>query len=359
MAVTPLEPSWAFDGQRYRRYQFSQKITTRIKILNRLDNWHAPINYAGDLALIAGAIALPYAFTWWLYPITLIVIASRQRAFSNLLHESAHGIAANSKVINLLLGTVFTAYPIFQTHYGYKRSHVATHHPKLGDPDRDPDLKYFIEQGVYATSTRRELTLRLLVYPALGSKAVSHLYFLARDRILRRGSTAHDEDHRDNRYWRTRMRRDKVAFTTSWILAALGIICSGIGFEFVLFWLVPYLTAFQVIGWYIELSEHTPIVKFSNTDLYMTRNRLSRGLERFLTGTYADHHHLDHHLDTRTPYWNLKRAHRIRMEDAEYARLHATFGGLFTRGPHGQASALSSIVDQLAPRSSQTTTLSR
>lgn len=289
---------------------------------------------------------LPFFTTWWLYPFSVVLISSRQRALSNLLHESAHNTAAENAKINLALGTFLSAYPIFQTHYGYKRSHVATHHPKLGDPERDPDLKYFIEQGVYGNQSRFSTILRLVILPAVGSTAVSHIYFLFRDRILKRGSALPDRDA-TNEYWTSRMTRDKISFITFWAVALIVISLLGLWLEFLLFWIIPYLTVFQVLGWYIELSEHTPMVKHHNVDLYMTRNRLSRGIEKFLTGTYADHHHLDHHLDVRTPYWNLKHAHAIRMADPDYACLHSKFGGLFTKGPDGQPSALSNIIDEL------------
>lgn len=67
-----------------------------------------------------------------------------------------------------------------------------------------------------------------------------------------------------------------------------------------------------------------------------------------LTGTYANHRHLDHHLDTRTPFWDLARAHDIRMADAEYAAVDAQFGGLFIKGEQGQPGAIRSLIRELA-----------
>lgn len=130
--------------------------------MNELDNWHGLAGFLGDLITIAAAVAICNYLSWWLYPVALVLIGSRQRAFSNLLHESAHGILVKSRVLNLVLGTVLSAYPIFQTHYGYKRAHVGTRHPKLGDPVQDPDLRYFIGEDVYRPGTRRELVWRLL-----------------------------------------------------------------------------------------------------------------------------------------------------------------------------------------------------
>src|SRR6185503_1043812 len=110
--------------------------------------------------------------------------------------------------------------------------------------------------------------------------------------------------------------------------------------ELLLFWVIPYLTSFQILGWYIELSEHTPFLENQTVDLYMARNRKSRGLEKFLTGIHNDHHHLDHHLNPAIPFWNLPKANRIWLQDPNYAAQDRRTGGLFTRGPNGAPSAM-------------------
>jgi fatty acid desaturase len=333
---------------RYQRHRFSTEIQEQIRQLNSLDNWHAPMGYARDIAVIVVACWLCLGVSWWCYPAALFLIGSRQRAFSNLLHESAHGMLARSRTLNLTLGTVLTAYPILQLHYGYKRSHLATHHPYLGDEGKDPDLVYFLEQGVYRSASERALWLRLAVLPAIGSRVVSHFWFLLQDRLSHLGLIRPQEL---SRFWRIRMRRDRIAFGCFWIAALMLAWASGNLRSTLLLWLVPYFTAFQILGWYIELSEHTPMVRVNNIDLHMTRNRKSRGLEQFLTGTYADHRHLDHHLDPRTPFWNLSRARDIRMSDPDYAAVDARFGGLFIKGRQGQPGAISVLIRELAQMS--------
>jgi fatty acid desaturase len=141
---------------------------------------------------------------------------------------------------------------------------------------------------------------------------------------------------------------DRAAFWIFWgVIVGVAWQLGGLGL-LALFWVIPYLTSFQILGWYIELSEHTPLVRDHDVDLYMTRNRKSRGLERFLTGIHNDHFHLDHHLDPRTPFWNLPKTHRVRLADPHYAQLDAMTGGLVTKGPQGAVSAISSIVTQLS-----------
>ncbi|MBY8889443.1 fatty acid desaturase family protein [Streptomyces sp. PTM05] len=342
------ESNWAYDGKRFRSYRFTDTIECEIRALNRLDNWHGIAGYLGDLFTIAAAVALCIFGSWWFYPASLVVIGSRQRAFSNMLHESAHGMLAANRKLNLALGSFLTAYPVFQQHYAFKRTHVATHHPRLGDPERDPDLKFFIEQGVYDISSECQLWIRLVTLPALGSRIISHFSFLLKDRVLLNRRRKYEEAVEFNSHWRKRMQRDKICFTLFWLLIVGVAWMTHCLLGVVVFWVVPYMTTFQLIGWYIELSEHTPMVRLHNVDLYMTRNRKSRGLEKFLTGTYADHYHLDHHLDPRTPYWNLRKAHQFRMKDPEYALLDRSFGGLFTAGPDGQPSAVASIIRELA-----------
>ncbi|MCW2494109.1 hypothetical protein [Jatrophihabitans sp.] len=78
--------------ERYRRHPFSSAIREQIRQLNDLDNWHALVGYGRDIAVIITAYWLCLGLSWWFYPVALLLIASRQRAFSNLVHESAHGV---------------------------------------------------------------------------------------------------------------------------------------------------------------------------------------------------------------------------------------------------------------------------
>ncbi|MBB5874461.1 fatty acid desaturase [Allocatelliglobosispora scoriae] len=323
----------------WHRYRFIPAVDEGMRQLNVLDNWHGLVAYTRDVLLLILSVAACVRLSWWCYPLALIVIGSRQRAFSNLLHESAHGTLAANRRLNLMLGTVCAAYPIFQLHFAYKHSHVTRHHPHLGDPAADPDLRHHLEQGVYGPATTR---FRLLVAPALGSKVAPYLWHLVRDRFL--GSAP---DTVLSPAWRRRMRRDRIAFQVFWLIVLAACAATGNLTALLLFWIVPFLTVFQVIGWYIELAEHTPLALVNDVDLHMTRNRRSRGIELFLTGTYADNLHLDHHLDPRTPYWNLRAARRLRLADPGYAAVDAGFGGLFRKGPQGQPSALAAVLRDL------------
>lgn len=346
--ITELDPAdWAYTGHRYRMYRFPERIEHQLKELNRPDNWHALLAWVEDLVWMAGCVLACVYLSWWLYPLAALVIGARQRGLSTILHDCAHGVGIADRRLQMLVGTVLTAYPIFQQHYSYKASHVLTHHPKLGSPDLDPDLRFFIEQGAYRRGTRRSYVRRVVLLPVLGAQTWGYLKYLVRNRYLLITGAVARPAVSGGYVRRSKRMLDTTGFWVFWAavvtLAWQGGWLSGL----LLFWVVPYLTSFQILGWYIELSEHTPLVKGSNVDLYMTRNRKSRGWEKLLTAIHGDNYHLEHHLDPRTPFYKLHKAREIRLGDPRYAAVDNAFGGLFTTGPQGQPSALTAIIDSM------------
>ena len=139
---------------RHQRHRFSREIERQIKELARLDNWHSPLALASRLRDHRDLRRRLRRLSWWFYPIAIVIIGARQRGISSILHESSHGVSARSPLLRAVLGTVLTAYPIFQTYHAYRISHVLTHHPQLGRQAYDADLQFFIEEGCSKRSRR-------------------------------------------------------------------------------------------------------------------------------------------------------------------------------------------------------------
>lgn len=343
---------WAYTGKRYRMHRFPPGVQRELRELNRADNWHVFLAWAEDVFWMALCVAGCVYGSYWLSPLAVLVIGARQRGLSTLLHDCAHGVGVRDRRLQMFAGTVLTAYPIFQQHYAYKVSHVFTHHPKLGSPDADPDLRFFIEQGAYRSGATAAYVRRVVVFPLLGTQTWGYLRYLVRNRyrVLKgegvRAEVASPVERRKRAL-------DRAGFWVFWSAVAGLAWYGGWLPGLLLFWVVPYLTSFQILGWYIELSEHTPLVRDSDVDLHMTRNRKSRTWEKFLTGIHNDNYHLEHHLDPRTPFWNLHKARRVRLGDPEYAAVDAQLGGLFTTGPEGQPSAMAAIVRSMTPAGAQ------
>lgn len=335
--------NWAYTGRRYTMYRFPADVARDLKALNVPDNWHALLAWCKDLLWMTGCVLLCVYGSYWFYPLAVLIIGARQRGLSTILHDCAHGVGISNRKLQMVVGTLLTAYPIFQQHYAYKVSHVYTHHPRLGSPELDPDLRFFIEQGAYREAPAPAYIRRVVLMPLIGSQTWAYIRYLIRNRY-RVLTGAEKSSAPTNPVQRRKRLLDGLGFWTFWVTLA-GVSWYGDWYlELLLFWVIPYLTSFQILGWYIELSEHTPLVRDSSVDLHMTRNRKSRLWERLLTGIHNDHYHLEHHLDPRTPFYRLPQAREIRMRDPKYAEVDAQFGGLWHRGPQGQPSAITAIV---------------
>lgn len=297
----------------YEQYKFSLNIKSQLIELTKLDNWHGLLALLEDSILILTSILITSQITWFFYPIALLVIGSRQRALTTILHDSAHGILAKNKSLNCVLGTFCSGYLIFQQMIPYKKSHCHGHHSHLGDPKLDPDFKFYLEEGLYYAQSPRDFLVKHIIKPLLLFKVPQYIFYLVKYRLFGKGGDLYE---------------------TIIMLAYLFTIVSAsvwFGFwdELILLWLVPYITVFQVLGYFIEVSEHYPMVGNNTVDLYMTRNRFSPWYEAFFTSIHRENFHLIHHLMPSIPFWNLAKAHKILLADPNYFRHNSRTGGIF------------------------------
>ncbi|SRR5579883_492017 len=298
---------------KYKKYKFAHSIQKEIKTLAKLDNWHGIQALLEDYFLILTSILLTYYIGWYFYPLAVLIIGARQRALATLLHEASHNTLARNKYLNFVLGTFFSGYFILQTFTGYRKSHVYYHHRYLGHPILDPDFYFHISEGLYNHENSIGFYKKNIIMPLFLVKVPKYLHALIQQRLL-----VKESQHAETIFMCLYLLMITILF---WLLNCQNII--------VLFWIIPYLTTFQIIGWFIELSEHYPLVGNNDIDIYMTRNRQSHWLEGFFLSIHNENYHLDHHLNPSTPFWNLPQAHKIRLRDSNYAKLNQSTGGIF------------------------------
>ncbi|MDF5724714.1 MAG: guanitoxin biosynthesis L-arginine gamma (S) hydroxylase [Rhizonema sp. PD37] len=316
-------------------YKFDTSIQKEIKPLSKLDNYHCIQALLEDYFLISICILITYYISWYFYPLAILIIGARQRALATLLHESAHETLARNKYLNFAIGTFFSGYLILQTFTGYKKIHVDSHHKHLGNPLLDPDYSFHISEGLYDCYNTSEFINRYIIKPLFLAKVPNYLYSLMKNRLSIKQSN-----------------QLETVLMFSYLLTIIILLwhlhCAHL---IILFWLIPYLTIFQIIGWFIELSEHYPLVGNSDTDLYMTRNRKSYWLEAFFLSIHNENYHSDHHLNPATPFWNLPKAHQIRLRDSTYSEINQSAGGIFISS-NKSLSVVQSIIHKIASQSS-------
>lgn len=309
------------------RHKFSREITDGVRALYHLDNLHGPLAVLQNFLIIAAAVMLAEYAGWIMYLPAMLVIGSRQRALATLTHEAAHGTLARNKTLNNVLGTVFSGYAVAMLLRTYKDSHVRDHHGKFGDPEADCDFRYMINQGVYARSGGWKYIWHVIISPALLLKVPAYIMYLARDRFVSAdGSNGH---------------REVALFAVFWLAILAGSIATGVSGLLFWYWIVPFLSAYQVIGWYIELAEHAPLME-QGKDIHMSRNRNSHWIEHMFTGMHGESFHLAHHLFPRVPFWRMKELNKLLRQDAVYRARDDACGGIFL-----SSNAAPSLVVQL------------
>ncbi|MEU1075108.1 MULTISPECIES: fatty acid desaturase family protein [unclassified Streptomyces] len=312
-------------------------VRRRLKELCVLDNYHAPLALAFDYLLVAASVYLCVGISYWFYPISIILIGSTQRAFVNLLHESSHKVLTKNGRLNVTLGTFFSGYTVLHLYNPYRNSHIGFHHRYLGDPEKDPDYEFHVGVGIYDHQVSdKKFFIKNIALAVCGMRTLEYVSYVIQDRILFNPKNVAVS-------MPVRLSTERVVLLLQW--AGIIGLCAWQGWllELALLWFVPLFTTAIAIGWLSELAEHYPLPESENKQILMTRNRHGWAIERFLLGRHHDNYHLVHHLNTGVPFWNMKRAHQVLLEDHAYARWDGLWAGVLTRtkGRENQETLLS------------------
>ena len=318
------------ESKKIRHHRFDESVARRIRQLYRLDNYHGVLALLGGYIAIALCILLAEQFGWIAYVFAVLIIGSRQRALATLTHEAAHGTLAKDHRLNRVLGTYFSGYLLFMLFHSYRKSHIDSHHGNFGDVQKDSDYIYMLENGVYDRSSRSAYVWNLLISPLLLLKLPSYVSYLVRDRLL----ALNDK----------KGRAELLRVVAFWIALLVAIGTAGLLTEFLLYWIIPFFTAYQILGWYIELSEHAPMMD-ARLDVHMSRNRNSHWCEWALTGLHGESFHLAHHLWPRVPFWRMTELNAILRDDPVYRAQDDACGGIVISS-NGAPTVLATLWDR-------------
>lgn len=282
---------------------------SKIKELSRLKPTRTLSVLVLDWSLIVAAIlASEYFWHPAVYIAAVLVIGGRMHALGVLMHEFAHFRFSWSKNASDWFANMFIAWPIGTTVNSYRLNHLA-HHQHTNTMD-DPD--WVAKLGVAKFTFPQPL--RKIVAIAIG-------YFVVIESVIDLKSILVRVNKSDADTGAAKVGR--LIFYT----AVAGILTwTGSWVGFLLYWLVPFLTAFMFFLYVRSVAEHFGSMNYE-VELDSTRTVRPHFWERLFFCPHNINYHLEHHLYPGVPFYNLPALQKLLLTDAEYQRkAHITRG---------------------------------
>jgi fatty acid desaturase len=110
--------------------------------------------------------------------------------------------------------------------------------------------------------------------------------------------------------------------------ASLFFAAAGLGWVWLLMWLLPMATWLPLVTRIRNIAEHALVGRDQADPLRQARTTQAGFVERALLAPYWVNYHLEHHLFTQVPCWNLPKAHALLRQRGITARMEVQPGYL-------------------------------
>ena len=239
------------------------------------------------VALIAVVVAVGH---WSAVLVAIPLMAILQNRLFILHHEGAHRLLFSNRRWNDLIGVTLCGWIAFGTGtHGYRRGHANHHRDEFGP--KEPDFLLYSLYPITRASMRRKL--------------VRDITGVSAYRILRPRITGLVK----RKYLVNSLR----FFGGQAVVFALFSL-AGQPWLYLVLWVLPYVTLYQVLNRLRALAEHAGMTRSSDRRATSHHVRQSR-LASVIMVPYGIGWHLAHHVDSGIPFRNLPAFTRALEED--------------------------------------------
>jgi len=234
--------------------------------------------------------------------LAVMVIGSRQLGLAILMHEAAHNALFKTRKINEFVGEWVCGRPILAELHDYRHYHL-THH-RFTQTDKDPDLVLSSKFPTTRASMIRKFVRDLT--GQTGYKQLAHQISLSfklagDDEAREAASTDMAQTFRSQYFWKT----FPVFIGVMVVMSLAGEWWYGLAF-----WLLPFLTWFQLVLRIRNIAEHGATEETENP-FQNVRTTRAGPIARLLVAPYWVNYHLEHHMVMHVPCWNLPDMHKL------------------------------------------------
>ncbi len=252
-------------------------------------------------------IFFPNPFTFF---ISMLVIAAKQFQMVVFMHDGAHGLIFKNRKLNDLASQWLCAFPVMSDTLPYRKVH--SQHHKYTDTEKDPDLgltdAFPTSWQSLARKFLRDLTgiagIRRYSAVLISAWGKENMFFKSLKRIL--------------------FKLKGFLLTNSLLFAVL--LSFDQGWLYLLLWWLPMLTFFSLFYRIRSITEHSGLE--GDDDFSFTRTTLVPWYLRYFLAPLNVNYHIEHHLFTFCPWYNLPKAHRMLVKKGFIKEMEISHGYL-------------------------------
>ncbi len=269
--------------------------------------WKGLLLVAHCWSVIAAAIAM--GVVWPLtIPLAVVLVGNRQLGLFILMHDAAHGALHKNRAVNDWVGKWLCGFDL----HAYRSYHLQHH--RFVQQDHDPDLvlskPFPVTRQSLWRKVVRDLSGRTFYKQRLGD-VVAQLKSpgdASRWHILCEEAT-----------------RQRLFL----LFNGMGLVifmAAGLGWAWLLMWLLPMATWLPLITRLRNISEHALVAQNEPDPLRHARTTHANFFERICIAPYWVNYHCEHHMFTQIACWNLPHAHQLLKSQGATQRMELSPG---------------------------------
>ena len=279
-----------------------------IRSLSALNPFISIAAIVSEWVIISTSIAI-YCFfpNPLVYILVWALIGTRMYALYSLLHDGMHYLLFPDRKVNDWLCRLFLAWPLFISLTKIRKAHLA-HHQYL-KTDQDPEAAHLKYTEFQFPKPASEL---IFTFTADLTGINFARYFLLR---LRRVFIFRKKED-------TKAAIGKHTLTTFIKILYYTVVFSMIIYmawiiPFLIYWLIPYVTVFQVLNRLRLSTEHFHIPE---DKAFQTRTVRLNMIEQFIFSPHNLGFHAEHHIYPSVPFYRLGKLHKNLMTNTHYEK---------------------------------------
>jgi len=271
------------------------------------------IDYAAIALFIGGAIYFSNIFVTL---IAICLIGARQQALGIIGHDSVHYRMSSNKFLNDAIANIFIFFPLWTSLKDFRKRHLLHH--QLTNTDDDPDFINKKDNKEFKfPQTKLTFIKNVFKYifgfhfiQVIFNKNYSHGNKV---KYLYRGLTAGKRV--DNVEYKTSYTERLLCYVFNIVVLFVMWYNSWL-VEYFVYWILPHVLYVPFLIRVRSINEHFGIKK---KEIEASRTMYPTWFDELVLGiSWNISYHLDHHLFPSVPSYNLRKLHRILLQNKEF-----------------------------------------